>query len=56
MPITIDVAECTGCGACTEACPTGAITVEEHAKLNIEECAECGACVEQCPAGVIRLD
>ena len=46
--------KCTGCGACTKACPRSAITVGERSGKYIAltdrtRCIDCGACVEVCP-------
>ncbi len=46
--------KCSGCGACTEVCPTEAIKMENgHAKITIE-CIDCGACPRVCPEGAIK--
>ena len=46
--------ECVACGACTEACPVGAIS-EGDGKyvIDADTCIECGACEGACPVGAI---
>lgn len=45
---------CTGCGACSAACNTGAITIAENSEgflspmLDRTKCVECGACQKVC--------
>ncbi|RLC63913.1 MAG: hypothetical protein DRI48_08040 [Chloroflexi bacterium] len=51
----IDVTRCTGCGACVEVCPTGAITLADaQAHVNEETCTGCGACANVCPVDAIQ--
>lgn len=51
---TRDKFRCYGCGACKDACPKQAISMEEDAegffypKVNEEVCAQCGKCREVC--------
>ena len=50
----VDDAKCTGCGACIEVCPTGAISLkDDKASINQELCTECGNCLNACPVDAI---
>jgi DhnA family fructose-bisphosphate aldolase class Ia/Fe-S-cluster-containing hydrogenase component 2 len=52
-------AVCTQCLRCVEACPEGALDVDEKlgcVVVDLERCTGCGECVEACPVGVIRPD
>ncbi|MDY6877264.1 MAG: 4Fe-4S binding protein [Chloroflexota bacterium] len=54
--VWIDVTRCTGCGACVEVCPAGAIgLVDGKARVDEESCTGCGACVDACAEGAIQL-
>lgn len=46
---------CTLCEACLDACPRGAITLGEAAKVDAVLCSGCGACDNVCPNGVFEL-
>lgn len=54
----IDIATCTQCGKCMEACPTDAIS--QNAKgvytINKDICIGCLNCLDVCPSGVICRD
>lgn len=51
----VDTARCTGCGACAEACPMEAITVDATATIETCNCTGCGLCVDECPQEAITL-
>ena len=44
---------CTACGLCIKACPTGCITENEIFTLDETRCLECGSCSEVCPGNAI---
>ncbi len=49
--IHIDREKCTGCGLCVQACPFGAVSLQERkALIDYENCTLCGACASICPA------
>ncbi len=39
---------CVDCGSCASVCPTGAIDIDDHRKINPEKCIRCYACVRAC--------
>ncbi len=45
---------CVACGACADACPEGAITIEDVAVIDDGKCIDCGACVDACPSEAIE--
>ena len=54
--IQIDGRLCTGCSACVEACPSGAIAVRDGtAWVAADDCDGCGGCVNACPQDAILL-
>ena len=55
----IDPAKCvTGCNACADACPTGAIIRVDSSepRIDLGKCLFCTDCVEACPGGAITHD
>jgi NAD-dependent dihydropyrimidine dehydrogenase PreA subunit len=53
--IAINTELCTGCGACVEVCPEGAIyLVDDKATADPALCRECELCVAACPVEAIR--
>ena len=44
---------CTTCGACAAACPSGAISAADVHDINAELCIRCRACARVCPVGAI---
>ena len=47
--------QCTGCGACVEACAYDGVELAEGVALFKESCNLCGACVEACPVNAIVI-
>lgn len=54
-PPRFDTALCTGCGACREACPAGALSGHTPPVLSQSTCVRCYCCQELCPAGAVRV-
>jgi ferredoxin len=56
MALTINVEECTACGACEFECPNAAISMKKSVYvINAKMCTECDGdepkCVTVCPSG-----
>lgn len=52
--IYVDEERCTGCGLCSEACPTGAMRlVDGVAQVEQSLCRECQVCLSACPNGAV---
>ena len=50
--------ECVACGACADACPVGAIAMDDAKGIYVinDECLDCGACADTCPVGAISAE
>ena len=55
MEVNIDLAKCTGCGACVPACPFGLLEVVDDKVRLKEGCTLCGACVDACAFEALSL-
>lgn len=45
---------CVSCGACSDACPAGAISQGDDAYvIDAAACLDCGSCCDTCPNGAI---
>jgi ferredoxin len=51
----VRVEQCTGCGICTDVCPTGAIRMDQKAAVDPGLCTACAACVSECPNEAIII-
>ncbi len=57
--IRISIDDCIGCGMCTRACPSGALSVNKNAgtwEINRFDCVVCGYCVEKCPKKCLFME
>lgn len=58
----VDMGACTACGACTSACPTGAIRMVEgpagggEPVVDAGPCVRCGLCEAACGEGAVSLE
>jgi len=53
--IRIITENCVGCGVCANACPFGAIEVENDKAKILDNCTMCGSCVSECSFEAIEL-
>jgi thioredoxin reductase/ferredoxin len=54
--IPVVTGECTSCGQCTRACPTGAISIlEKRAVIAEDICNRCGECIGVCPEDALTM-
>ncbi len=54
--LLIDEEACTGCGACVEECPYGALEMKGDVVMVNEKCTFCGACIDVCPVEALSLE
>jgi electron transfer flavoprotein alpha subunit len=54
--LLIDEEACTGCEACVEECPFGALEMKGDVVTVNEKCTFCGACVDVCPVEAIAVE
>lgn len=50
---------CIACGSCSDACPAGAIAMDDnlgHYAIDPNKCADCGTCADTCPMGCISQE
>lgn len=51
----VDSDRCTTCGACIEACPFGAISLNNTITIDRDRCMGCGVCQSQCAFEAVAL-
>lgn len=52
----VELATCTGCGACAESCPAKAIAIENRkARISYKKCIRCFCCQEMCRFCAVKI-
>lgn len=56
MVAVVNKDDCVGCGLCVDACPNGAIKMDDGvAVIDPDACIDCEACVTECPNSAISM-
>lgn len=57
VTLTLDDAQCVGCGVCTQVCPHGVLALNGRKARIVDRngCMECGACATNCPTGALGV-
>lgn len=48
--------ECISCGACVDACPVSAISMDDKAVIDAGTCIDCGGCSGVCPVDAPKAE
>ena len=56
MAAIVNKETCVGCGACIDACPCGALNLDDGVATVNDDCAACGACADACPTDSITVE
>lgn len=56
LGLKIDAQKCVGCGLCTKACPSNALSMENSIAVVNDQCTACSFCIDACPCGAIKLE
>lgn len=52
--IAFSAKDCAGCGACSEVCPEGVISLGTPGHIDRERCTRCMECVKVCPGSGLK--
>jgi len=51
----IDAEKCSACSSCVDACPMGALTLNDIAEVNEDICIGCAVCIPTCDVKAMKL-